>query len=111
MPGKGSIVRQWRCFCPARHREGFLEHLQRTGVDEAAALPGYQGHAVLERPMAVRGRDGVEITLLTFWEHFEDIRAFAGDDPDTARLYPGDEAYEIEPETRVLHHAVASLAL
>lgn len=103
------IAREWKCLCPTRHREGFLVHLERTGVREARETPGYQGHQVLERldKTCPAGRSGcVEIGLTTFWESWEAVRAFAGDDFDHAVLYPGDERYEIVPDKHVRHYEV-----
>ena len=107
------IAREWKCLCPTRHRQGFLEHLERTGVREARQIPGYQGHLVLERlDMACHaGRSGcVEIGLTTFWETWEAVRGFAGDDPERAVLFPGDERYEIIPDKHVRHYEVLEKA-
>lgn len=103
------IAREWKCLCPNRHREGFLVHLGRTGVHEARHTPGYQGHLILERldQTCQAGRSGsVEIGLTTFWESWEAVRAFAGDHPERAVLYPGDERYEIIPDKHVRHYEV-----
>lgn len=100
------IAREWRCLCPAVHRDGFLEHLDATGVREASALPGYLGHQIMER----QSEAGVEITLVTYWESLERITAFAGEDIGVARLYPDDEAFGIVPERTVRHYEVLSRA-
>ncbi len=96
------IARQWTCLCPRERRAGFLRHLERTGVAETAALPGCLGHQVLEREEP----GGVRICLITYWESMEAVRAYAGEEPEQARLYEGDEAFGIEPETRALHWRV-----
>ena len=108
------IAREWKCLCPTRQREGFLTHLTRTGIREAQDTPGYQGHQVLERlaescPSGLSG--SVEITLVTFWESFEAVRAFAKGDPERAVLYPGDERYEIVPDRHVHHYEVLETSL
>lgn len=103
------IAREWRCLCPVRHRAGFLEHLLRTGVREARDVPGFRGHQILERldPCCQAGRSGtLEITLVTYWEDFEAVRAFSGGTPDAAVLYPGDERYEIVSDKHVRHYEV-----
>lgn len=96
------IARTWRCRCPLEHREGFLLHLDATGVRECSALAGYLGHQVLERELDGR----VEITLVTYWRSMEDVAAFAGPDPSRARLWPEDEAYRIESDLDVRHDVV-----
>ena len=96
------IAREWKCLCPGEHRDGFLKHLYATGVAETAALPGFCGYQILEREA-----DGaVEVTLVTYWTSLEDVKAFAGEDIGRAVLYPGDEVYEIVPETVVRHYDV-----
>jgi len=96
------IARTWRCRCPLETREGFLRHLDATGVRECSALAGYLGHQVLERDLG----DRVEITLVTYWRSMEDVTAFAGADPSLARLWPEDEAYAIESDLDVRHDMV-----
>ena len=108
------IAREWKCMCPTRHREGFLKHLDRTGVREAKDTPGYLGHQVLERlsQFCQAGHSGnVEIGLVTYWRDWEAVRAFAGDELETAVLYPGDERYEIVPDKRVRHYDVLEMTL
>ncbi|WP_243439310.1 antibiotic biosynthesis monooxygenase family protein [Fundidesulfovibrio soli] len=101
------IARTWRCRCPLEHRDGFLRHLEATGVRESAALAGYLGHQVLTRDLDGR----VEITLVTYWRSMEDVAAFAGADPSRARLWPEDEAYGIESDLDVRHDVVLSSTL
>ncbi|WP_027182774.1 hypothetical protein [Desulfovibrio inopinatus] len=96
------IVRKWKCRVPRDHREGFLKHLDNTGIRDAAALPGYLGAQVFERERGVF----VELTLLTYWESYDYIRQFAGDNIAVAKLYPEDDAYRIDPDREVTHFTV-----
>ncbi|PTN35636.1 antibiotic biosynthesis monooxygenase [Desulfonatronum sp. SC1] len=50
--------------------------------------------------------DKVELTLITYWDNLESIKAFAGNDISQARLYPEDEVYELEPDLSVQHYEV-----
>lgn len=100
------IAREWKCRCPKRHRDGFLRHLYATGVAETSALPGFVGYQILEREHG----DAVEMTLVTYWGALEDVTAFAGEDIGRAVLYPGDERYEIVPETEVRHWRIIDAA-
>jgi heme-degrading monooxygenase HmoA len=101
------IAREWKCTLPRRHRDGFMEHLYATGVAEISALPGYRGYQILERELPY---DVAEVTLVTYWGSLEDIKAFAGEDIGVAVLYPGDEVYELVPETVVRHYGVVGAA-
>ncbi len=98
------ILREWRCRCPVEHGEGFLAWLRETGLRDALALPACRGAQILTRDLD-NGR--VEITLQTCWDSLEAIHAYAGEDIEQARLYPGDERYAIEPELTVRHYRVA----
>lgn len=96
------IAREWKARCPQRHVAGFAEHLRRTGVHDAAGTPGFRGAQILVRDIGECG----EFTLITYWDSIGAIEAFAGEDTDVARLYEGDERYELEPDHFVLHYEV-----
>lgn len=96
------IAREWKCRCPKQHTEAFLDYMHATGVTEAAGLPGYMGSQVMLREV-----DGMnEVTLLTYWDSMASIQAFAGPEPDKARLYPEDAKYGIEADAVVRHYEV-----
>lgn len=96
------IMREWKARCPTKHRDPFISHLRETGVDDARQLPGFVRADILTRPVG----EMTEITLLTFWESFESVAQFAGDDLQVARLYPGDEEFELDPDLSVEHYEV-----
>ncbi|MEW5774466.1 MAG: antibiotic biosynthesis monooxygenase [Thermodesulfobacteriota bacterium] len=96
------VAREWRCRCPQEHRDGFLAYLAETGVKDTAATPCCRGAQIL-----VRELDGAaEITLVTYWDSLDAIRAYAGEDISVARLYPEDAKYELDPDRRVTHYRV-----
>jgi heme-degrading monooxygenase HmoA len=108
------IAREWKCLCPRRQREGFLKHLELTGVRAAHATPGYLGHQILERlceACSTGVSNTVEIALVTYWESWQAVHAFAGDAPERAVLYPGDERYEIVPDKHVRHYEVLTMSM
>ena len=96
------VAREWRCRCPRRHSAGFLAYLAETGIKDTAATPGCRGAQVLTRDLD----DAVEITLVTYWDSLDAIRAYAGQDIAVARLYPEDDAYELDPDRHVTHYVV-----
>jgi len=96
-------AREWSCLCPLGRREGFLQHLERTGAAEVEAIPGCLGHQVLEAEAAA---GFTQILFVSYWSSMEAIEAFAGEATEVAVLYPGDEVYEIIPETVVRHRKV-----
>ncbi len=96
------IARKWKCRVPRDQRDGFLEHLDKTGIHDAEILPGYLGAQVLERERGVF----VELTLLTYWKSYDYIKQFAGQNIAVARLYPEDDAYRIDPDREVTHFSI-----
>lgn len=73
---------------------------------ETSVLPGSAGYQILERACG----DAIEMTLVTYWASLENVKAFAGEEIERAVLYPGDERYEIVPETEVRHWQVIDAA-
>jgi len=47
-----------------------------------------------------------EVTLISFWDLLDSIKAFAGDDIEIAKLYPKDYKYELESDDFVTHYEV-----
>jgi heme-degrading monooxygenase HmoA len=97
------IARLWHGAVPEAKADAYLEYLERTGIPDYRATPGNRGVQVLRRT-----EDGrTHFLLLTLWESWDAIRAFAGDDVERARYYPEDEAFLLELEPRVTHYEVA----
>ena len=48
--------------------------------------------------------NGVEWLIVTSWESWDAVRAFAGDDPNRARFYPDDARYFVALDERVEHY-------
>ena len=94
-PGRGDrtmIARTWHGRVHAAQADAYLEFLHRTGIADYRATPGNLGVLVLRTP------DGavVHYTLVTFWDSYDAIRRFAGDDYERARYYPEDDAFLLE---------------
>jgi heme-degrading monooxygenase HmoA len=96
------IARIWHGSVPAEKAEEYHRYLLRTGVSDYRATPGNRGVFVLHRE-----EGGVaHFLLLTLWESWDSIRAFAGDDLERARYYPEDASFLIELEPSVTHYEV-----
>ncbi|MEW5931638.1 MAG: antibiotic biosynthesis monooxygenase [Gemmatimonadota bacterium] len=97
------IARLWHGAVPGSRGDAYLEYLERTGLPDYRATPGNRGVQVLRRT----GDGRTHFLLITLWESWDAIRAFAGDDPERARYYPEDAEYLLELEPRVTHYEVA----
>jgi heme-degrading monooxygenase HmoA len=82
------IARTWHGAVPAERAEEYHRYLLETGVPDYKAVPGNRGVFLLQR---MEG-EVAHFLLLTFWDSWDAIRAFAGNDPDRARYYPEDES-------------------
>lgn len=96
------IAREWKCRVPEYHSAGFTAYLYETGIKDSSLTPGFLGAQIFRRTLAHK----VELTLITYWEKLESIKAFSGNDISRARLYPEDEVYELEPDLSVQHYEV-----
>lgn len=96
------IARTWHGRVPAEKADAYAAFLEGSGVRDYRATEGNRGVLVLRR---VEG-DVAHFLLVTLWDSFDAVRAFAGDDPERARYYPEDDGFLLEKEPHVTHHIV-----
>ena len=98
------IARIWRGVTPAEKAEQYLDYLMETGLKDYRAVPGNRGVQVWHRTYD----DKTEFLLLSLWDSYEAIRAFAGDDLERAVYYPKDREFLLELEPNVMHYELAT---
>jgi heme-degrading monooxygenase HmoA len=96
------IGRTWHGRVPAAKADAYHAYLFRTGVPDYEATPGNRGVHVLRR---IEG-DVAHFLLLSLWDSYDAIRAFAGEEIERARYYPEDAEYLLELEPTVTHYEV-----
>lgn len=96
------IARTWHGVVRTEDAEAYHAYLLETGVPDYRATPGNAGVYVLRRADG----DRTHFLLLTLWDSWDAIRAFAGDDPERARYYPEDRRYLLKLEPTVTHYEV-----
>jgi hypothetical protein len=47
-----------------------------------------------------------QFMMISYWDGYDSIRAFAGDDIERAWLHPDDASFELDPDPRVTHFEV-----
>ena len=98
------IARIWTGFVREADKDTYYEYLKRTGLHEYASIPGNRGIQVLRRV-----HDGkCEFTLITLWDSYVAIRAFAGDEYEKAKYYPEDKRFLLALEPFVKHYEIMS---
>lgn len=98
------IARLWHGAVEAARADDYMRYLEKTGLPDYRATPGNRGVYALRRTEA-----RVEhFLLVSLWESWEAIRAFAGEDLDRARYYPEDAGFLLELEPTVTHYEVCA---
>lgn len=96
------IARIWRGRTPAARAPDYLRLMHEVALPDYRIVPGNLGAWCLHRDVD----DGVEFTMLTFWEDMEAVRGFAGNDPSIAKYYGFDAEYLLDMPRHVEHHDV-----
>ncbi len=96
------IVRIWRGRIPRPKLDEYAVYMEETGLKAYAATPGNQGAWMLSQDHG----DEVEVAMLTFWESWDAIRAFAGEPLDRAVYYGRDREFLTRLDEKVEHFEV-----
>jgi heme-degrading monooxygenase HmoA len=96
------IARIWHGTTEAAQANEYLEFLKQTGVPDYRNTKGNLGAYVLRRIE----NDKAHFLTLSFWESFEAIKTFAGEDHERAHYYPRDKEFLLEFEPTVQHYEV-----
>lgn len=101
------IARTWRGLTREADKDTYFEYLQKTGLPDYRNTKGNQGVWVLRR--VAEGK--AEFLLISLWESWEAIKAFAGPDYEKAVYYPEDREFLLGLEPKVKHYEVLTNAL
>lgn len=80
------IARTWHGVVPAEKADAYNRLLLETGVPDYRETPGNRGVYIFRRSEG----NVAHFLLLTLWDSFDAIRAFAGPDVERAKYYPED---------------------
>ena len=78
------IARRWTARASVEGGRAYIEFFSEVLTPALAHIDGHAGALVFDRQL----KDGVEITVLTFWESMEAVARFAGDAPERAIVEP-----------------------
>lgn len=96
------IVRLWRGRIHASKADEYIAYQHEVGPPGYRRIPGNRGIYMLGRDLG----EQYEIVMLTLWESWDAIRAFAGDPVDRAKYYDRDFDYLIDPPEKAEHFEV-----
>lgn len=96
------IARRWIGETLESAADTFGKYLEQTGVREIGATAGNRGVWLMRRV-----HDGrAEFMVLSIWDSFEAIKAFAGPEYEKAVYYPEDEKFLLKLDPHVTHYEV-----
>jgi heme-degrading monooxygenase HmoA len=98
------IARIWSGAVRSEDGDAYAAYIGETGLAGYVATPGNRGAWLLRRDVG----DRTEFVAFTLWESLDAIRAFAGDDVETAVYYPEDDRYLVERDATVKHYDVTT---
>ena len=96
------IARVWRGATRAEDGEAYAAYMEETGMRSARQLPGSRGTLILRRLVGERA----EFETVLLFDSLDDVRAFAGDDLESAVFFPEDDRYLVDRDLHVSHHEV-----
>lgn len=96
------IARIWRGRTPASRAVEYAEFLVRRALPDYRSTRGNRGAQVLRHTEG----DVAEFVVVSFWDAWDSIRRFAGEDPSRAVYYPEDDGFLLEKEPTVTHYEV-----
>ncbi len=97
------IARTWGGKVPLASASGFHQHLLETGVRDYE-----RQRDCLEIKILRRDSDTwTHFLLISIWQSWDAIRAYAGHTPEKAVLYPGDERFGLVPDLTVTHYEIS----
>ncbi len=97
------VVRTWTGWTRTADADAYAAYMDEMALPGYTGTPGNRGVLMLRRELP----DGrTEFTMVTAWESWDSIRAFAGDEPEQAVFYPRDEALLVDRDLTVRHYEV-----
>ena len=98
------ISRHWCGIVRRELANTYVEHLQTETFPTIRTLRGFVSASILRRDVP----QGVEFLVVTQWASLDAIRAFAGDDVETAVVPQKAQDLMVEYDRRVRHYEVVA---
>lgn len=99
-----TIARIWSARTTRENWPAYEQHFVQNVLPELRQVDGYDSAKLLKREAAA----DVEITVITIWDSWAAIDAFAGADREAAVVAPNAAALLIDYDRRVRHCDVAA---
>lgn len=94
------ILRIWKGWAALERPDDYPHHFREIVLPELRAIAGFAGAELLKRIE----HDRILFTVVTRWESMDAVRAFAGEDLETAVVHDAAAAVLLGFDTMVEHH-------
>jgi heme-degrading monooxygenase HmoA len=96
------IARTWRGWAPASTADDYQDHYATEVAEHLRQVPGFCGARLLRR----NDGDEVMFTSITYFTSMDDVRTFAGEDPEQAVVEETARRALTRWDQHVTHHDV-----
>ena len=96
------IARTWRGAVKREDGDAYADYIDATGIAGYVSTPGNRGAWMLRRDVG----ELTEFVMFTLWDSLDAVKAFAGEDYETAVFYPEDDRYLVERDLKSTHYEV-----
>jgi len=96
------IARIWHGIVPKEKADSYYSFLKKTGLKDYKNTKGNIDTKVFRRDVGMQ----THYLLITYWDSYESIKKFAGEDFEKARYYAEDEDFLMEFEPFVKHYEI-----
>jgi heme-degrading monooxygenase HmoA len=96
------IARIWKGAVRKHDGDAYAEYMRDTGIAGYACTPGNRGVWMLRRDID----EHTEFLMFTLWDSLDAVKAFAGQDYETAVFCPEDGRFLVERDTLATHYVV-----
>lgn len=94
------IARIWHGRTKTNDAAVYREYVIETGMKGYRSTPGNMAAQIWQQ----QDGDITHIYTLSWWDNYESIKAFAGEDFEKAKYYEYDKKYLLEFEEKVQHY-------
>jgi heme-degrading monooxygenase HmoA len=101
------IVRMWHGRVNTEKAKAYREFVNARAIPDYRSVAGNISVHILERAEG----EVTHFITLTFWDSLESIKAFAGENVETAKYYPEDKDFLLEFEPNVVHYEVVGASV
>jgi heme-degrading monooxygenase HmoA len=95
------ITRFWHGRTISADAEIYRDYVKNTGIKGLTNTEGNLGAQIWQKTEG----DITHIYVVSWWDNYESIKAFAGNEIEKARYYEEDKKYLLELEPHVQHFA------